>query len=69
MFVRTGRPVIAALAAAGIGFAIPSDTVTRIAGQLIAPGTVTKSGRAWLGITAERVADASGQRPGSAWLP
>ena len=40
-----------------------------LAGQLIAPGTVTKSGRAWLGITAERVADASGQRTGSAWLP
>jgi len=64
VFVRTGRPVIAALAAAGIGFAIPSDTVTRIAGQLIAAGTVTNSGRASLGITAETVADASGQPAG-----
>ena len=32
-------------AAAGIGFAIPGDTVTSIAGQLIATGKVSNSGR------------------------
>jgi len=52
-------------AAAGIGFAIPSDTVTRIARQLIATGEVTNSGRASLGIIAETVADASGQPAGA----
>ena len=53
-----GIPTLAAAdpqlggAAAGIGFAIPSDTVTSIAGQLIATGKVSNSGRASLGITA-----------------
>ena len=51
-------------AAAGIGFAIPSDTVTRIAPQLINTGKVTNSGRAALGITAETVASAAGQPAG-----
>jgi putative serine protease PepD len=51
-------------AAVGIGFAIPSDTVTRIAPQLIRSGKVTNSGRAALGITAETVADTSGQPAG-----
>ena len=51
-------------AAAGIGFAIPSDTVTSIAGQLIATGKVSNSGRASVGITAQTVADASGQPTG-----
>jgi putative serine protease PepD len=51
-------------AAAGIGFAIPSDTVTSIAGQLIATGKVSNSGRASLGIAAQTVADASGQPAG-----
>jgi putative serine protease PepD len=65
-----GIPTLAAAdpqlggAAAGIGFAIPSDTVTSIAGQLIAAGKVTNSGRASLGITAQTVADASGQPAG-----
>jgi putative serine protease PepD len=65
-----GIPTLAATdpqlggAAAGIGFAIPSDTVTRIAGQLIASGKVSNSGRASLGITAQTVADASGQPAG-----
>jgi S1-C subfamily serine protease len=65
-----GIPTLAATspqlggAAAGIGFAIPSDTVTSIAGQLIATGTVSNSGRASLGITAQTVADASGQPAG-----
>ena len=48
-------------AAAGIGFAIPSNTVTSIAGQLIASGKVSNSGRASLGISGQTVADASGQ--------
>ena len=67
-----GIPTLAATspqlggAAAGIGFAIPSDTVTSIAGQLIATGKVSNSGRASLGIAAQTVADASGQPPGSA---
>ena len=51
-------------AAVGIGFAIPSDTVTRIAPQLISSGKVTNSGRAALGISAETVAGASGQPAG-----
>ena len=65
-----GIPTLAAAdpqlggAAAGIGFAIPSDTVTSIAGQLIAAGKVTNSGRASLGITAQTVADANGQPAG-----
>ena len=37
-------------AAAGIGFAIPSNTVTDIAGQLIKSGHVTNSHRAYLGV-------------------
>ncbi|PYC63471.1 signal protein PDZ, partial [Streptomyces tateyamensis] len=39
-------------AAPGIGFAIPSATITSIADQLIKNGKVTNSGRAGLGITA-----------------
>ena len=66
-----GIPTLAAAdpqiggAATGIGFAIPSDTVTSIAGQLIATGKVTSSGRASLGITAQTVADAAGQPAGA----
>ena len=65
-----GIPTLAATspqsggAAAGIGFAIPSDTVTSIAAQLIATGKVTSSGRSSLGISAQTVADASGQPAG-----
>ena len=40
-------------AAPGIGFAIPSNTVKDIAGQLIKDGRVTNSGRASLGISGE----------------
>ena len=53
-----GIPTLAATdqqnggAAAGIGFAIPSNTVKLIAGQLASGGKVTNSGRAALGITA-----------------
>jgi putative serine protease PepD len=65
-----GIPTLAAAdpqlggAAAGIGFAIPSDTITSIARQLISTGKVTRSGRASLGITGQTVADASGQPSG-----
>jgi S1-C subfamily serine protease len=52
-----GIPTLAAVdpqlgggAAPGIGFAIPSNTVTRVADQLIASGHVTRSGRAFLGV-------------------
>ncbi|MFR0357245.1 S1C family serine protease [Streptomyces sediminimaris] len=46
-------------AAPGIGFAIPSSTVTRIADQLIKNGKVTDSGRAALGITVRTVLNAN----------
>jgi putative serine protease PepD len=55
-----GIPTLAAAdpqlggAAAGIGFAIPSNVVKSIATQLVANGKVTSSGRAYLGI---RIAD------------
>ncbi|MEU6180435.1 trypsin-like peptidase domain-containing protein [Streptomyces coeruleorubidus] len=42
-------------AAPGIGFAIPSSTVTRIADQLIEDGKVTDSGRAALDVTVRTV--------------
>jgi putative serine protease PepD len=52
-----GIPTLAALdpelggaQAPGIGFAIPSNTVRRIADQLIANGRVVNSGRAFLGV-------------------
>jgi putative serine protease PepD len=50
--------------APGIGFAIPSDTVKNIAGQLIKDGRVTKSDRAAIGISGETSANASGQGVG-----
>ena len=37
-------------AAAGIGFAIPSNTVKDIAGQIVKNGQVVNSHRAYLGI-------------------
>jgi putative serine protease PepD len=51
-----GIPTLAATdpelggAADGIGFAIASNTVRSIAGQLVAQGRVLHSGRAWLGV-------------------
>ncbi|MDJ0341165.1 trypsin-like peptidase domain-containing protein [Streptomyces sp. H10-C2] len=48
-------PQMGAGAAPGIGFAIPSSTVSNIAGQIIKDGKVTNSGRAALGITARTV--------------
>jgi S1-C subfamily serine protease len=81
-----GIPTLAALdpqlggaQAPGIGFAIPSNTVRDIAGQLIASGRVTRSGRAFLGVRVSTVtsggvlvtavesggpADKAGIRPG-----
>ncbi|MEV5512476.1 trypsin-like peptidase domain-containing protein [Streptomyces flaveolus] len=55
-------PELGDSAAPGIGFAIPSSTVKRIAGQIIENGKVTDSGRAALGITARTVVD-NGYRP------
>jgi putative serine protease PepD len=51
-----GIPTLAALvpefggAAPGIGFAIPSNTVRKVADQLIEHGRVLHSGRAFLGV-------------------
>lgn len=65
-----GIPTLAAIdqqqggAAPGIGFAIPSNTVTRIADQLIKSGSVTSSGRAALGIRVTTVVDQAGQPAG-----
>ena len=64
-----GMPTATSVAAGdgnstGIGFAIPSDTVTSIAGQLIAAGRVTKPGQATLGISARTAATSSGQGKG-----
>jgi S1-C subfamily serine protease len=44
-------------AAPGIGFAIPSSTVKRIADQIIRSGKVTDSGRAALDVTVRGVVD------------
>jgi putative serine protease PepD len=58
------NPELGDSAAAGIGFAIPTATVTRIADQLIAGGKVTNSGRAALGVKVSGVVDASGNPVG-----
>ena len=58
-----GIPTLAAAdpqlggAAAGIGFAIPSNVITNIAGQLVSQGKVTNSDRAFLGV---KIADTPG---------
>jgi S1-C subfamily serine protease len=46
--------------AAGIGFAIPSNTVKDLAGQLIKNGKVTNSHRAYLGVQVGDTSDSSG---------
>jgi putative serine protease PepD len=46
--------------APGIGFAIPSSTVTSLADQMIKDGKVTNSGRAALGISSRTVLTAAG---------
>jgi S1-C subfamily serine protease len=66
-----GIPTLAAVdeqlggsAAPGIGFAISSNMVTRIAKELVATGHVTQSGRAALGIEATTVVGANGTPAG-----
>ena len=66
-----GIPTLAAIdpelngsAAPGIGFAIPSDVVTDIAGQLVATGRVTDSHRAALLAELTTVTDGSGKPVG-----
>ena len=51
-------------AAAGIGFAIPSNTVKLIANQLIASGRVKESGRAAIGVKVRTVVDQRGNVAG-----
>ncbi|WP_343230865.1 S1C family serine protease [Yinghuangia seranimata] len=50
--------------APGIGFAIPSNTATNLADQIIKDGKVTDSNRAALGITATTVVGAGGRPAG-----
>jgi S1-C subfamily serine protease len=57
-------PELGGSAAPGIGFAVSSDTVRRIAPQLIANGKVTNSGRAALGVRVTTVTDQQGQPAG-----
>jgi S1-C subfamily serine protease len=58
-----GIPTLAATdpelggSAPGIGFALPSNLVTDIAGQIVAHGKVVDSHRAYLGITAGEATD------------
>ncbi|MFG2695016.1 S1C family serine protease [Kitasatospora sp. NPDC048407] len=58
-------PELGNSAAPGIGFAIPAVTVTSIASQLIATGTVTNSGRAALGVTVRPFFNANFQPAGA----
>ncbi|GLW05286.1 protease [Microtetraspora sp. NBRC 13810] len=57
-------PQIGGGAAPGIGFAIPSNTATDIATQIVKQGRVTNSRRAALGITASTAIDNDGQPVG-----
>lgn len=67
-----GIPTLAALApptegggaAPGIGFAIPSNDVQRIADQLVKDGSVSSSGRAALNVSVTTVTDRSGAPQG-----
>ncbi|MFD2420318.1 S1C family serine protease [Amycolatopsis pigmentata] len=67
-----GVPTLAAVdpqlngsAAPGIGFAIPANTVTDIAGQIVHSGRVVDSHRAELGVAVSTVVNASGQPAGA----
>jgi S1-C subfamily serine protease len=66
-----GIPTLAAIQpqagapAPGIGFAIPSSQVTRLADQIVKTGTVTNSGRAALGVRVRTVVDQSGKPLGT----
>jgi putative serine protease PepD len=53
-------PELGGAQAPGIGFAIPSNTVRRIADQLIAAGTVERSGRAFLGVRVASIVGGGG---------
>ncbi|WP_405556252.1 S1C family serine protease [Streptomyces sp. NBC_01171] len=53
-------------AAPGIGFAIPASMVRTVAGQIIATGKVTDSGRAALGVTVRTIVDDGYQPAGAA---
>lgn len=66
-----GIPTLAALdpqlgssQAPGIGFAIPSNVVTNIAGQIVKYGKVVNSGRAYIGINVDQVTNSQGQPDG-----
>ncbi|MGA9775241.1 MAG: trypsin-like peptidase domain-containing protein [Candidatus Dormiibacterota bacterium] len=66
-----GIPTLAALdpqlgssQAPGIGFAIPSNVVTKIAGQIVKYGKVVSSGRAFIGVDVEQVTNSQGQPAG-----
>ena len=67
-----GIPTLAATdqqlggAAPGIGFAIPSNIVTDIAGQITKTGHVTNSHRAALGVSVQTVTGPDGQPAGAA---
>jgi S1-C subfamily serine protease len=61
-----GAAAASGSAAAGLGFAIPSNTVKMIAGELIAQGKVTATGRAALGVTGATAFDAAGDPIGVA---
>jgi S1-C subfamily serine protease len=54
-------PQLGGGSAPGIGFAIPSNTVKLIAGQLVSQGKVTNSDRASLGITGANDLNSGGQ--------
>ena len=66
-----GIPTLAATdqqlggAAPGIGFAIPSNIVTDIAGQIITAGHVTNSHRAAIGVRVQTVTGPDGQPAGA----
>ncbi|BBA96847.1 putative secreted protease [Actinacidiphila reveromycinica] len=59
-------PQLGSGAAPGIGFAIPSSTVKRIADQIIKDGKVTDSGRAALDVTVRGVVGSDFQPSGAA---
>jgi putative serine protease PepD len=65
-----GIPTLAAVnpelggTAPGIGFAIPSDTATDVAGQIVANGRVVNSKRAALGVSISTVLDQGGSPVG-----
>ncbi len=66
-----GVPTLVALdqqiggtAADGIGFAIPSQTVSNLAGQIAKYGHVVNSGRAFIGVDVAQASNAQGQPSG-----